>query len=199
MQTILRKIHMYDGYKEGVSLIEMVVAVAIFSLLTLLSIGSMIGVMNAERKAVVIKDVIDNARFSLELMTRELRTGDNYLWGGLSCPGQTGNGLQFISYNQGSPQRRFYYRNLAAGAIFRVAMPNSSPVDCNLARQFTAEEVVVDQFVVTLGGASALLGPADGQSRVTISMLIFGKSPKYGADTRMNLQTTITGRIRDHL
>lgn len=202
METMLQKIRISYGHREGVTLLEMVVSVAIFSVLMLLSVGAILGVMNAERKAVVIKDVVDNARFSLELMTRELRTAQKYKWDGSSpCLGQLGNGLKFISYNQGSAETRFYYLKDTDGdgvrdAIFRVAMSDDiTPVNCGLAQQFTSEEIVVDQFSVIIGGT--LVGQSDGQPHITISMRVRGKSAKYGADTHINLQTTITSRVRD--
>ena len=181
---------------------ELIVSIAVFSMIVLAAVDVMIRVFAAQAKAIAVKDVLDNARFSLELVTRELRTGSNIVFTTIPPPNCLRNGLQFISYNQGSPQDRFYYwedtdGDLVFDALMRVAMPSAGGVNCATIapQQFTSEEVIVDKWVVGLSGN--VVGPADGQPRVTFGFIMRARNPRPGSNTVINLQTTVTQRSRD--
>lgn len=187
---------------HGFTLIELVVSIAIFSILVLAAVDVMISVFKAQAKAISLKDVLDNMRFSLELMSRELRTGSNMAYTIIPPPNCPRNGLQFTSYNQGSPQKRFYYWEDTDGdsvrdALMRVAMPSAGGVDCNTVapQQFTSEEVIVDEWTVRLLGNQ--VGPADGQPRITFGFIMHSRDPRLGPHTTVRLQTTVTQRTRD--
>lgn len=187
---------------HGFLLLELVVSIAVFSMVVLAAAGVMISVFQAHAKAIALKDVLDNARFSLELMTRELRTGTNMQYTTTPPPGCPRNGLEFTSNNQGSAQERFYYWDDSDGngkpdILMRVAMPSAESIDCNAVppQQFTAAEVVVDHWRINWLGVG--VGPTDGQPRITMSFVIYSRNPRFGPDTIVNLQTTVTARIRD--
>ena len=129
---------------DGFTLLEMVISIGLFSVLVIASIGITLGVSNAQLKAASLQVIQDNVRFSLELITKELRTGSNYKSVALSCSGIIGSGLQFTGVNQGVLQERYYYHGDTDGdgvpdAIMRVAMGSPGSIDCGSARQFTAE------------------------------------------------------------
>lgn len=188
---------------SGFTLIELIVTIAVFSIVLLTGIDVMVSVFRAQAKAIALKDVLDNARFSLELMSREIRTGTNIKF--TTGPPPTGcarNGLQFTSYNQGSPQERFYYWEDTDGdsvldAIMRVAMPAKGSVNCStiVPQQFTSEEIILDRWTVRLSGNT--VDPADGQPRITFGFIMHSRDPQLGPDTVVRLQTTITPRMRD--
>ncbi len=187
-------------FKRGFTLLEMVISIGLFSVLVIASIGITLGVSNAQLKAASLQVIQDNIRFSIELITKELRTGTNYQAVALGCPGIVGNGLRFTSINQGTAQERYYYHadtdgDAAPDAIMRVAMASTGSVDCGQTRQFTAEEVIVEQFAVNLQGTTK--GVSDGQPRVIITLKVKAKEARFGAETAMILQTTVTQRIRD--
>lgn len=181
---------------------ELVVSIAVFSLFVLAAADVMISVFKAQAKAVALKDVLDNTRFSLELISRELRTGSNMAYTTVPPPNCPHNGLQFTSYNQGSPQEHFYYWEDTDGdsvrdALMRVAMPSAGNVDCNtvVPQQFTSEEIIVNQWTVRLLGNT--VGPADGQPRITFGFIMHSRDPRLGPNTTVRLQTTVTQRFRD--
>ena len=182
--------------KSGFTLIELMITISVFSLVMMSAVDVMVTVFRAQAKATAVKDVLDNARFPLELMTRELRTGTDFEFPAapLGCPS---GGLYLVSHNQGSSQARYYYRKDMGGyyAIMRVA-PASLFINCPAdEQQFTAEEVDIDQVSVILHGK--ILGSTDGQPRITISMTLHSRDARYGSDTKMTLQTTIAQRFRD--
>lgn len=186
---------------EGFSLLELIIAISIFSFVVIGAIDIMIGVFRAQAKAIAIKEVMDNARFTMELMTRELRTSTNMSFKTISssnpppfgCP----DGLEFTSANQGSLQERFYYWD--GTAIWRVAMQSAGSVDCdpmgNFVQKFTVPEVVVDHWGAHVHGST--IGPSDGQPFITLHLVMHSADPQWGPETTVDLQTTVVQRNRD--
>ena len=64
---------------KGFTLIEMLVSVAIFSVVMVIALGALLSISVSDRKAESLKSVINNLNFSLDSMSRALRTGTN--WG----------------------------------------------------------------------------------------------------------------------
>ncbi|HWB33715.1 MAG TPA: type II secretion system protein [Candidatus Paceibacterota bacterium] len=64
--------------KRGFTLIELMVSVAIFSVVMTLALGSLLSISTAERKAETIRTAVSNLGFALDSMTRSIRTGINY-------------------------------------------------------------------------------------------------------------------------
>jgi len=60
---------------SGFTLIEMMVSVAIFSIVLMLALGTVLTILDANRKARTLTEVMNNLNFSLETMTRSLKTG----------------------------------------------------------------------------------------------------------------------------
>ena len=186
---------------QGFTLLELIVSIAIFSIVVIAATSIMMSVFRAQAKAVAIKNVLDNARFSLELMTRELRTATGISFTTTPPPGCPRNGLAFTSHNQGSSQERFYYWEDTDGdgvrdAMMKVAMSAGS-IDCTAVppQRFTSDEVIVDSWVIRLLGNA--VGGADGQPSVLIIFKMHGQDTPFGVDTSINLQTAVTMRSRD--
>lgn len=186
---------------SGFTLMELVISIGIFAVVVMAAAGIMISVFAAQAKAVAVKDVLDNARFALELITREIRTGSDIQYPSTpsGCPHL---GIQFTSYNQGSAQERFYYwedtdSDGNPDAVMRVAMPSAGTIDCGLTQQLTSQEVIVRSFILRKEGLN--LGPEDGQPRITIGFTILSRDARYGEETDVSIQTTVVPRLRDSL
>ncbi|MEX0931633.1 MAG: type II secretion system protein [Candidatus Paceibacterota bacterium] len=66
---------------KGFSVIELIVAVFIFSIVMTISIGALLSMVDANRKARTLETVINEVNFSMESMLREVRLGTNYWCG----------------------------------------------------------------------------------------------------------------------
>lgn len=64
--------------RRAFSLIELMVAVSIFSVVMLIAVGSLLSMIDANRKAQAIKSVINNLNFAIESMVRNARVGTNF-------------------------------------------------------------------------------------------------------------------------
>lgn len=62
----------------GFTLIEIMVAVSIFSLVMMVAIGAVLAIVSANKKAQALSSVMTNLNFALESMVRDLRTGNTY-------------------------------------------------------------------------------------------------------------------------
>lgn len=197
---------------EGFSIMELIVAIGVFALVVVAAVAIIIDVFAAQSKAVALKDVMDNARFTLELLTREIVTAANITYASTPPSGCSQPGLLFTSRNQGVAQDRFYYWEDTDGdarpdAIMRVAMPGAGPqvtpyvstVNCGVVapQQFTSNEIVVNHWVLPVPIAGSAAGPTDGQPRVTIGFSMYSRNTRFGADTSVRVQTTVVQRIRD--
>ena len=175
--------------KAGFTLLEMIISIGIFSVLVVTSLGVTLGVSNAQIKASNIQSTQDNIRFGLELITKEMRTGSQYVLSAFcSSPGQE------INFITSSGEGRLYY--LSGEAVKRVkgSVPFSGS-DCARGVPLMADEVAVERFHLVTSGTGA--GSQDGQSRVTISMSVRSKSFKNPLESRMNLETTVVQRLRE--
>jgi len=64
-----------ENSKKGFTLIEMLVSVAIFSIVVVISLGAILTILDANRKARTLTEVMNNMNFSVEAITRSLKTG----------------------------------------------------------------------------------------------------------------------------
>ena len=63
--------------QKGFTLVEMIVSLAIFTIVALVAVGALVKVMDANKKSISLKTSINNLNFALESMTREMRVGRN--------------------------------------------------------------------------------------------------------------------------
>jgi len=177
----------------GFTLLEMVISFGIFSVLVVSAIGITLAVSNAQIKSSNVQNILDNIRFSLELITKEMRTGNSYqLTSKCAAPNSE------ISFTTAIGESRTYFLNSTTGTVMRakVSITNADCNDTSKVKALTAEEVLVERLNFTeLRGQAA--GPADGQPRTTITMRVRSRSPKIELESSLDLQTTVVQRLRD--
>ncbi len=61
--------------QKGFTLIEMMVSVSIFAIVLVVSMGAILTIIDSNRKARTLTEVMNNLNFSLESMTRTIKTG----------------------------------------------------------------------------------------------------------------------------
>jgi prepilin-type N-terminal cleavage/methylation domain-containing protein len=86
----------FNKSSAGFTLIELMVSLMIFSIVVLAAIGSLYTVNNASRKARAMQTVLDNLTFSIESISRTIRTGSSVACGG-------GNGSLNCSFDDQIP------------------------------------------------------------------------------------------------
>ena len=180
---------------KGFTLLEMVISISIFTILVIAVTTIMLIVSSAQRKVTDIQAVQDNIRFIFELLTKEMRSGSNFSATTYCAP--AGKEIQFIANNDVLFPNRTYF--LQGDTLMRAKQFITSSAQCSvatIARPLSGEEVKIEILNFFLHGP--LPWPSlDGQPLVTISMRISARDPKFGTETTMNLQSTVTSRFRD--
>lgn len=171
---------------KGFTLIEMLVAVALFTIISIISTASLLAVFSANAKEHAVKSAVDNLHFALESITREIRVGTYYDCsaspsGGTAtndCSGGTTLGFtssknDFIVYRKNGTQIE---RSINAGAFIKM---NDATVTINDFSFYVRGSSIGDniQPLVTIV-VEGVAGPADSL-------------------TTFNIQSTVTQRLPD--
>ena len=64
--------------KSAFSLVEMLVAIAVFMSIMTVALSALISIIDSNKKAQAIKTTVDNVTFALESISRDMRIGHNY-------------------------------------------------------------------------------------------------------------------------
>ena len=190
---------------KGFTLIEILVSVALFSVVMVVALGSLLAMSTSDRKAESLKSVINNLNFTLDSMSRSIRTGSNYHCG--SATGQdciTGSDyFAFTDANNNFVEYKFDTSGCpnGVGCIERqITPPSGSPSGFT---PITAPEVMLTDFasktppsyLFYVQGSSP--GPADTvQPRVVITLSGTVQVSAKQSST-LYLQTSVTQRLYD--
>lgn len=188
----------------GFTLIELMVSVAIFAIVLLFALGSIITIVDANRKARTLTSVMNNVNFSFENMTRSLKTGKdirtNVATGsctnGGSVPSNASIEVNAIDLTGDVDE---FTRVLTT---YRLCEKDGKgvvekKVGAGLYQPITSSEVDIDvlNFYVfaddTTHGSGAI--PAGEQPRI---LIVIGGSVEFVRNVRseFNIQTTVTQR-----
>lgn len=132
---------------RGFTLVEMIVSVAIFSVVMIIAVGALLAVVGANKKAQAMKAVTNNLNFAVESMSRGIRTGYGYSCGEDGC-----NGSNIFTFTDQKGRQIIYQHNSANKSILRK-IDAGSPV------AITASEISVER----LGFYGSGLGVGDGK------------------------------------
>lgn len=159
----------------GFTLIELLIAVTLFLVVITIASSTFIESLKSQRAAVELMAVNDNVSTTLELMTREIRTGTLFTVQPES-----------LEFTNADGKKVEYSFNHIDGTI-------EKSIDGGASEALTATNVLVRRLNFLGDG----LEQGDGkQSRITISIEIGGKS-KNLQDITTKLQTTISPRTID--
>lgn len=161
--------------KNGFTLIEFLVAIAIFSLLVSSAVFILSSTLKSQRKALALQQISDQTSYMLEYMSRTIR---------MAQPGtikSAAGGVEFESYN--GETVKFFYED---GAIKQF----KSGEAINL----TSEDIEVTSAYFSITG----IDTGDGlQPKVTIAITITSEGSKPEEQTEIRVQTTISQRNLD--
>src|SRR3989344_3537673 len=180
--------------KTGFTLLEMLIALSIFSVVIILGAGALVMLQAAQSHAINLQNVHDNIRFTLETMSREIRTSDSYCYGascmrgiiGVSTCNWLAGGCDLFSFRQSLTKEIIAYRlNTCMGTCGRVErkigggdfLPITDP-----------DRTVTDLTFYTTGSIGS-------PQRVTILLEVeAGDSNRPGGESRIRMQTSVTKR-----
>ena len=74
----IKNLKLKNNSNSAFTLIEMIVSIAIFTVVALIAVGAFLKIIDLNNKSHTLKDSINNLNYVMDVMTRELRVGSNY-------------------------------------------------------------------------------------------------------------------------
>jgi len=191
MKKIMKKITERKFGEQGVSLIELMVAVSVFIIVISIAIGSFVQSIRTQRIALALISANDSINLSIEQMAREMRTG--YLFCTASIPAATTTNNLGCNNLEGDLSGDYELQFANADGVFvryrlnsatfalEKGIPNSlcpggllSP-DGFCYKPITADNVKVARFVVKLNHSDTEIDPYP--PLITLIMSVTSKEP----------------------
>jgi len=192
----LKKINLQTN--NGTSLIEFVVSMSIFTTVLMATTGAYFSYSTGSRKSFASQNVIDEGRFILDTMSKEMRTGKDFL----QCTINTG-GAETVDYtciNFTDAENNIIKYMLKNKSIQKTtSTPAISPgtPGTTTENSITSDQIKVDRLNFIIVGNI----PNDTlQPKVTISLKLsnLNDSGKSELNSSIELQTTISQRQKDN-
>lgn len=185
----------YTKIREGFTVIELIVAVAVFIVLLGMIVNIFIGSLRTQRSLVALMTANDNVSLVLEQMAREIRTATSFdILGSSLSFGRvlklTNASNQTVSYRLNpDPNNPALERgNCTSGGCDSESDYNYLPI--------TSNNVKISRL--TFGLVHEFLGLAgDWPPRITIVMRVTSKQANLADVIFTDIQTTVSGRNLD--
>lgn len=168
-----------QNYGTGFTIFEMTVAVTVFLVVMTVALMAFLNAGNIQKKAESLRAVNDNLNFAIEMILREIRTGNNY------------NKISDSEFSFTDAYNCTVTYSLSDNRIKR-AESGAGICDNVSATPITAQEIKIDNLKFTVRGVGA-----DSQQPLVI-INIYGTAGKQEASQlKLNLQVTVSQRIVD--
>lgn len=177
--------------KKGFTLIELIVSVALFSIILTTALGALLMVIDANRQAKAIKLVVNNLNLAMEGMSRELRVGSNFCEfdNGTNSPDPTcntssnGSDVIYFTTDRGDESSLFQLQGTAVERRLGPAGPG------NTALQLTGSDVEVDALRFYIRG----VGYGDSV-QPSVVVMMNGHINQADQVVEFNVQSTVSQR-----
>jgi len=189
------------SFTRGFTLIELMVSLTVFSIVMVVSVGTLLTLININAKAQALYSATTNLSFALDSMSRELRTGYRYhcVQNGSSFNSlPTGTQTQDCAHTNPGEAIAFVREKDAKKMGYRLVEVSGRGVvqqkqDAGAWMPITSEDIDIDMFEVLVENSAK----ADGE-QPTVTLRIVGETSN-GLDTpsHFNIQTRIVQRRLD--
>lgn len=181
--------------KSGFTLVELLVSVALFTMVMTVSIGSLLVLTNANRKEQALKTSVNNINFAIETMAREIRMGRFYYCDSVDpidnstrdCP----SGEEWIGFKSSDDDFVEYKK---VGTELRRRVNRASTVDPFVSMTSLNVEIDVLRFYVT----GTTIGTIDGEQPLVTIVMAGSMESGPGSRTDFNIQSTVAQRFLDY-
>lgn len=187
---------MQKNSQAGFTLIEMIVSVALFGIVMLVSVTALVALIDANRKAQALQSVINNLNIAIDGMSRALREGSNYRCGSSTGGDCTTGGsiIYFESHDGLAGTGDDWVYEFRDGRIYKSENGSSNPID---QVAITASEVTID---TTTGQNFYVFGTSRTdvvQPKVMVVIKGSAGTTKANVKTTFHVQSTAVQRILD--
>ncbi|MDP2910105.1 MAG: prepilin-type N-terminal cleavage/methylation domain-containing protein [bacterium] len=191
---------------KGYTLIEIMVAVGIFTTVIAAPTGFFVSSLKGQQRALASQELIDNVSYSLEYVSKTLRMAKKEL----NCPSKTdpstcvclknkGYGFNYETIQGGKGIRFINYQD-ACQEIFWDTSDNQLKEikDGGAPIALTPRKLQVISFKIGTTTPDIWSQDDDKQARVTLFLEIQAKGPEaFGSQPKIQIQTTVSQRNLD--
>lgn len=177
-------------HPRGFTLVEMIVAISLFTVVLFIATSAFLSIVNADRKSRSVRIAIDNLNLALEDMTRKIKTGTTYNCADLDfgstvndCPA---GGASLLFTNQDGTRARYYWYS-ANKAIMRTIG--------TVTQRVTSPEITITKLNFIVSGSA--VGVSGGGTDTTQPMVVINIEGSVGTNLPIKLQATVTQRAYD--
>ena len=185
---------------QGFTLIEMMVSVALFSVVMMITTGSLLSLIDVNRKAQALHSVMENLNIAVDGMIRAARMGSTYHCdnsGLITAPADCLQGSNFIAFetyggnpNTSSDQREYWFAKDANGIGRLYESINGGATSYPV----TAPEVNLQSVVFYVSGSTV---QDSFQPKLIVVVKGITVSTKVKLQTSFTLQATASQRALD--
>ncbi len=179
----------------GFTLVEMITAVAIFSIVMVMGMGALLNVLSANKQSQAIQTAVNNLNLAMEMMSREIRTGYNYHCGdggNYTISDDCEGGDNFIAFEPYNGDINFSDDQVAfkfeSGRIWK------SVDGGNTFLTITSEKLILEDLYFVVTGSDS----SDGKQPKVLIMTKGYVGERIKGKTSFNLQTTVSQRMIDY-
>lgn len=171
--------------QKGFSLVEMLVAIAIFMIVVVTTLGAFLTMVDINKKVQSVRNAMDNANLAMETMMRNIRLGYDYEGSGSTITFTSQKG-ELITYSLFEIEVNKATGNLR-GQMLRT-VNGGDPV------AITSPDLDIDTLTFTIGGAQ--LGDNE---QAHVNIFVSGKTvlPKNEHNFDFSFQSLATQRLYD--
>ncbi|MFA6227249.1 MAG: type II secretion system protein [Candidatus Paceibacterota bacterium] len=201
--------------RAGFTLVEMLVAIAVFMIVMTVAVGSLVSIVDANRKSQAIKTVINNVNLAIESISKNMRIGTRYYCNDISGWTNSSNvcnsGQEEIKYLSSDGRTVVLYKYVATtpelissgeGNIQRCSITTTEDIsqitdsDCiNNWQSLTAPTPVLD---ITSMKFYVLGAERNDKIQPRVLITIEGVAgTKEATKATFSLQTTVSQRARE--
>jgi prepilin-type N-terminal cleavage/methylation domain-containing protein len=195
-----------QSLQSGFTLVELLVSLALFTVIVVAAIGSLYTVNQASAKVTAMRTVLDNLNFATESMSRTIRTGQNIVCGGVAningvshnCALADQNGrhdkISLDSTIDGDAVQYEFGKNITTGIgeIDKCTLINGQ-ITTESCVALTSPEIDVKKMEFYVDGADAL----DGK-QPSVMMVMQGQATAGDGNTQpFALQTLVSQRAAE--
>lgn len=165
-----------NKFQRGFTIVELIVAVFVFSSVSVIASGVFVSAIKLNRKSLYIQRADENTRNILEMMAREIRVANTINGSDTNCPASSSGSLSFTHPVNGN------IRYFLIGSEIHREVDNRDSV-------ISSKDVRITELKFCLKG----LGASDQkQARVTIQMAL--ESGQGNEMVASRIQTTLSQR-----
>ncbi len=186
-----------DSKEKGFTLAELIVALGVFLVIMNISLGSIISILDAGRKARSLKSVMTNLNFTVEFLSKELKFGDTYYCGtdttsphvqSRSCTGGANPPLSSITFTTSENVDTIY--RLTGTQIEKSTDNGQTYIGV------TSPEITIQDLKFYVFGTAPFTAPDTEQPRILMIVRGFA-GPKQTSQSSFIIQTVISQRGLD--